>query len=133
MSFPFSVLNMKKEKIVIKSDNYETDNTSTIYEMTFDKKVNDFLALNFYIVNPSDIQFIKNNQNAFFYSNILLLVLTLNCRSDPNFQSSIHMEKYTKKLLEDASIHDQQIIIERINIQISAYNMLIDNVIRENM
>lgn len=133
MSFPFSVLQTKKEKIFIKTDNFDVENTSNIYEVTFDKKINDFLSLNFHVVNPVDIQFIKNNQNAFFYCNIMILILTLNCRADPNFQSSIHMEKYTKKLLEGISNNEQQSIIERINIQIAAYNTLIDNIIKESI
>lgn len=142
MAFPFSVLNSKREKIVILDDEEEEEKNFVVRENIFETKISDFMALGLYYTQEY-LQYIRDNSNYFYHCNIMMLFLTLNCINDQSFIGSPNYENYKKIIIDslpkrknkdknkDEGILYQQ-ALDRINFQILIYSKIIDRVNQEN-
>lgn len=129
MSFPFSVLNSKQEKIIIHNEEVENE-SFTQYEIDFQDKLSNFNSMGLFVSDYNDIGFIYNNKNFFYHCNILVLVLTFNIRNDPSFITTPNYDLYLEKILEGINSQSKRDnVIEKLKYQISVYNTLINSIL----
>lgn len=133
MSFPFSVLQTKKEKS-LKINNHENETIEVKNIRTdFDKKIKEFAESGLSILNRDDLGFISKYPNYFYRNNIMMLMLTLNLRRDSNFKISPEYDKYKMKIFEGVGNGVDKIneVNERLEFQLLTYNILIDNTLEK--
>jgi hypothetical protein len=132
MSFPFSVLQTKKEKSMrITQQETEISEVRNI-KTDFDKKIEEFAKSGLVILNRDDLGFVAQYPNYFYRNNIMILILTLNLRRDSNFAISPEFERYREKILEGITGVDRIMEAnEKLMFEIETYGLLIENTIKK--
>lgn len=132
MSFPFSVLQTKKEKSIrITQQELEVSEVRNI-KTDFDKKIKEFAESGLAILNRDDLGFITQYPNYFYRNNIMLLMLTFNLRRDSNFAISSEFERYREKILQGITGIDRIMEAnEKLMFEIETYGLLIENTIKK--
>lgn len=103
MSFPFSVLNSKREKKIRIIDVSREISNEKDLSREFDVQLNKII--DFMYIDPNDINFIMSNKNKFYRNNLAVLFLTLAMINDQHYIYT-NNESYKKFLYYIYRIND---------------------------
>jgi len=129
MNLPFSVLNNKKNK-EFKIQEKKYDNSEKVTSIDFDKNLGEMVKLNLKILNPSDINFVRDNIGHFYRNNLMILFLTLNIRFRNDFISDENYNLYITEISRGViSVDKMAEFNEKLNKELNVYNTKIENIL----
>lgn len=138
MSFPFSVLRMKKQKhikiISNKKDTYGNRNL----ENEFNKHLNEIISNGLYFTQ-SQVNFLREKKEKFYHNNIAILLLSMNLISNNNFKNDMPDEykaykDYISRInsKQNTGHGKAETFDNKLDISIEAYTKKINSVNSQN-
>lgn len=136
MSFPYSVVRYRNEKIIrIVEQNEEIVESKNI-QLDFENQLKDIVDKGLFI-KPEHVTFLMNNMVIFYRNNIAVLLLTMNLMEEgDNFVNGPHYRSYIeyilrKKIDDDKKIDDEkrELFNQKLSIQIKTYEKKISNIL----
>lgn len=130
MSFPYSVIRSKNEKIVRIVEQTEEITESKNIQLDFENQIKDVIDKGLYI-KPDHITFLMNNMVTFYRNNIAVLLLTMNLMEEgDNFVNTSHYKSYIEYILRKKTDEEKkELFNQKLSIQIKTYEKKIMTVL----